>query len=182
MKYWQRERLPVWELLTLELGLGIRNILGKCSWVPKHQRHPEIPLISTKMINCNSNFSAGKVKNSLEKRENILRWQLLLAVLTERVDKQSGKIKTGLREYKTSAAQVVLSYTTLCLGSIKITYFLPKMESESVPVSLTQTHIYKERCLHKLFYDEVYHYLINSMQFIRPLLQMPGWLQTLQYK
>ena len=61
------ECLPAGELLAWELGLGIRNILEKCSWVPKYQRHPEIPSISTKPRNCNSNLSSGKVKNSLER-------------------------------------------------------------------------------------------------------------------
>lgn len=57
---------------TMPTSLGTRSTSELHSWVRRNQRHPEIPLISTK-TNCNSNLPIEKVKNRLEKGENILR-------------------------------------------------------------------------------------------------------------
>lgn len=54
----------------------------KCSWIPRNQSYPEIPSMqSTNPRNCTSNLSAKVKKNSLEKKENILRKEESVAAI-----------------------------------------------------------------------------------------------------
>lgn len=78
--HWMEEG-ACWKILTKKMSASLgtvrletRNILEKCSWplwstavVPRNQKHPEIPPISTKPRDCKGNLLFEKVENTLEK-------------------------------------------------------------------------------------------------------------------